>query len=103
MVIATRLLTVVLFLSLCGCAVTGSREVFTLCKIADVVTTKQALSRGAVEANPLMKAIGFNGYVALSAVLIYLVWQYEKEIGPEALTVVNGITCGAAVHNSRIP
>jgi hypothetical protein len=74
-----------------------------MCKVADVVTTKQALSRGAVEANPLMKAIGWNGYVAVSLLLIYLIWEYEKEIGKEPLTIVNAITCGAAVHNARIP
>lgn len=80
-------------------SVTGSRELAVGCQLADMATTVYALSHGAVEANPLMAALGVPGIIAVKLLLAYLLWVYHDDIGDTAMTVVNAITCGVAVHN----
>lgn len=94
-----RGLVIAALIVLQGCAVLSSRELFVACKTADVVTTKIALSKGYIEANPFMAQLGFGGFVALSALLILFIWNYSDDIGEVGMIAVNGVTCGTAIHN----
>lgn len=102
-----RAIILALSIALSGCATLSKPEVFTACKLADIVTTKQALGRGAIEANPIMDAIGFNGFALLSLALIWWVWEIHEEAGEEelpvesqaALTGLSVVTCAAAFNN----
>lgn len=100
-----RLAALILVVFLTGCATLSKPEVFTFCKVADLVTTKQALARGGVEANPLMKALGYNGFAVLSLALIWYVWTLPDEKTEEeqaALTALSVVTCAAAHNNTGV-
>lgn len=85
-----------------------SAESAGLCHAADGLTTAIAISKGAVEANPLMapfvSALGPWGFFAAKVALGY--WIYTKLKDSDTDPTVRGIIgahnlviCGAAVHN----
>lgn len=80
------------------------------CHVADGLTTAFAISKGAVEANPLMApvigALGPWGFLALKIAIGYWVYKKMKAIDADTDPTVRGIIgvhnliiCGAAVHN----
>ena len=82
----------------------SSAELAGLCHAADGLTTALAISKGAVEANPLMapivSAVGPWGFLALKLALGYWVYTKFKEMDePVAIGLHNLVICGAAVHN----
>lgn len=98
----TRLLSALLALWLTGCATLSNPNTFAACKTADIVTTKKALDRGAVEANPLMAGAGFNVFALLSLGLIWLMYDLPEEKGDfenAALAGLSIVTCSAAYNN----
>ena len=82
--------------------ITGGKEMAAACQLADGATTFYALTHGAVEVNPLIAWMGPWGIVALKITLAYLLWTYHDKVGDSAMTVVNVITCGAAVSNLSV-
>src|SRR3990167_8543918 len=91
-----------------GCAVLADKRVVAGCQLADGYTTKQALDRGAVEANPMLGNMGGRQIITLKAVIAALllwVMPETKDMGKgdrflySALSVLG---CGAAMHNSRV-
>lgn len=105
-----RLLLCALLLSLSGCAVLGSKEAAVACQIADGITTKVGMSKGAVETNALLKGLGGSGILAFKIGLAVLAWLYwdeftdhgKDEAAVGAVAVANVITCGAAASNLRV-
>ena len=91
-----------------GCAVLADKRVVAGCQLADGYTTKQALDRGAVEANPILGNMGGRQIMTLKAVIAaLLLW-----VMPETKDMSNGdrflysalsvLGCGAAMHNNRV-
>ena len=108
-----KLPALILILALTGCQsapikAVSSAELAGLCHAADGLTTALAISKGAVEANPLMapivSAVGPWGFLALKLALGYWVYTKFKEMELDKSTQVaigihNLVICGAAVHN----
>lgn len=99
-----RVAAALLAIWLTGCATLSHPNTFAACKTADIVTTKQALDRGGVEANPIMSGAGFNGFALLSLALIWLMYQLpppeEREpVANAALAGLSIVTCSAAYNN----
>lgn len=90
-----------------GCVSLGqvmeSKEMMAVCSGADVVTTGTALSKGAVEANPLarllMKPLGFIGYAGMMIGLTW--WLWERDRGLDNI-VVGGVRCAAVASNLKL-
>ena len=66
----------------------------------DVVSTKIALNRGAVELNPIFgqswtRILGLNGLII--AAILYFSVDIEKESSP--MVFASAVRCGAAAHN----
>ena len=105
------MLTLVALISLqgiTGCAVLADKRVVAGCQLADGYTTKQALDRGAVEANPILGNMGGRQIITLKAVIAALllwVMPETKDMGKgdkflySALSVLG---CGAAMHNNQV-
>jgi len=93
----------VVSLSLQGCAVLSSKEMVVGCQVADVVTTKIALSHGAVEANPIVAGVfnhaGWPAFILIK-VIVTLVLLEIREDNKEVVAAANVITCGAAINNA---
>ena len=76
------------------------------CQAADTVTTVQGLERGAREVNPIVAGIiaagGITAFVATKVGVTLIVLHYHSEISSGILATANVLTCGVAVHNSRV-
>jgi hypothetical protein len=77
-------------------------------QVMDIVSTRKAISAGAVEANPLMKKGGMAGTVAIKAASgIGMVFVSEKmwkkhRVGAIALmAAMNGVSAAVVSHNNR--
>jgi uncharacterized protein YceK len=104
----TRTLAILtLAVALSGCAtiqqVASSRETFVACQVLDTVTTIAAVSRGAVELNPIMAALLKRGYIPFIAAKFAAVWVvYQVTMTPNMMTVVNVISCAPGIHNATL-
>lgn len=109
-----RLIALALVVALSGCqslrAVTSAESAMA-CHVADGLTTAFAISKGAVEANPLMAplvgALGPWGFFALKVAIGYWVYTKMKDVDTDPtvqgfIGVHNLIICGAAVHNVSV-
>ncbi len=80
-------------------------DVFAACKVADLITTKIAFAKGAVEGNALIVGLSggtFAGAVLVGVAAISLVYWMQHHYGQEVTTGINiasAITCGVAGHN----
>jgi hypothetical protein len=77
-------------------------DVFAACKVADLVTTKLAFARGAVEGNALLAGMSFTGIALVGVAAIGVVYWLQNHYGDQASTGINiasAITCGVAGHN----
>jgi uncharacterized protein YceK len=103
-------LTIIFSLMFSGCAsmvnTLGKPEAFVACKAADLVTTKIAFSKGAVEANPLLAAayakFGWAGMIGVSGLFIWGIYKLYEHYGEDAapgIAVATALTCGVAGHN----
>ena len=94
-------LILALVILLSGCATLESKDAAVACQAADVITTKVALTNGAVEANPLMKGVvsNFTMFLLVKGALTW--WITRDETPPEARVAANVITCGVAANNLR--
>ena len=97
-----------LVLLLQGCAVLADRRVAAGCQLADGVTTKQALDRGAVEGNPFFDSMSgsqiFTLKVFIASLILWAFPDYERmsdtqKVAAGALSIIG---CGAAVHNNQV-
>lgn len=80
-------------------------DVFAACKVADLVTTKLAFAKGAVEGNALLAGMSFTGIALVGVAVIGLVYWIENYYGEKAHTGINiasSITCGVAGHNLTV-
>ena len=97
-----------LVLLLQGCAVLADKRVAAGCQLADGITTKQALDRGAVEGNPLLGSMSGSQILTLKVFIAGLImWafpDYERMSDTEKVAVgaLSVIGCGAAMHNSQV-
>ena len=101
------LLVIVLLTGCQSAPIKGGAELAGMCHVADGLTTAIAISKGAVEANPLMapivSAVGPWGFLALKLALGYWVYTKFKEMDePVAIGIHNLVICGAAVHNVTV-
>ena len=102
----TRILVLLLLLQ--GCAVLADKRVAAGCQVADGFTTKQALDRGAVEANPFLKNMDGNQIVTLKVLIAGLIlWAFPRyEEMSDTQKVMTGalsiVGCGAAIHNNGV-
>lgn len=104
----TTILTGILAALVSGCAVVGDKRVAAGCQLADGITTKQALARGAVEQNPFFQNASGNSILAVKVViaglLLWLMPPYEdmsdnQKLIAGALTITG---CAAAVNNHGV-
>lgn len=93
------LLAVLIFLA--GCAVTGSKTATVACQAADAYTTVRVLDEGGVEKNPFLPQ-SKGGIILVKFVITALLLAFHDDISKEAHTAINAITCGVAVHNTRV-
>lgn len=80
----------------------NAADMFAACKVADLVTTKLAFARGAVEGNALLAGMSFTGIALVGVAAIGLVYWIHNHYGEQAETGINiasAITCGVAVNN----
>ena len=77
----------------------------------DIYTTSQSLSRGAVEANPGMKAVAGNAWAstavkaATTAGSIYFIeraWKQNRKGAVILATVINAATAAVVAHNTQV-
>jgi hypothetical protein len=77
----------------------------------DIYTTSSALSRGAVEANPGMKAVAGNAWAstavkaAATAGSIYFIeraWKQNRKGAVILATVINAATAAVVAHNTQV-
>ena len=102
----TRILVLLLLLQ--GCAVLADKRVAAGCQLADGITTKQALDRGAVEGNPLLGSMSGSQILTLkvfiSGLILWAFPDYEsmsdtQKVAVGALSIVG---CGAAINNNKV-
>lgn len=99
---------VLLAATVSGCAVLADKRTAAACQVADGVTTKQALDRGAVEANPVLGGMSGNRILNLkilfAALLLYVLPERETASGFErfAIGTLSVVGCGAAIHNHGV-
>lgn len=76
----------------------------------DIYTTSAAISRGAVEANPAMKAVAGNAWAstavkaAATAGSIYFIeraWKQNRKGAVILATVINAATAAVVAHNTQ--
>lgn len=78
--------------------------------VADLVTTKQAFDRGAVEKNPVLSGRGFGEIVAVKAVSVFvaslMVHRLQAQGHPRAARIAawfdGGVGFTVAIHNARV-
>jgi len=103
-----RAMLLVAVFAIQGCAILADKRAVAGCQLADGYTSKQALDRGAVEANPILGNMGGRQIMTLKAVIAaLLLW-----VMPETKDMSNGdrflysalsvLGCGAAMHNNRV-
>lgn len=71
----------------------------------DVHSTRLALRRGAVEANPLLKAVARSTWalgLVLAGVCAFAIWVIDTYVRPTAPTVAGVILAGLAVYRGYI-
>lgn len=77
----------------------------------DIYTTKSAMSRGAIEANPGMKAVAGNAWAstavkaAATAGSIYFIeraWKQNRKGAVILATVINAATAAVVAHNTQV-
>ena len=91
-----------------GCAVIADKRMTAGCQLADGITTKQALDRGAVETNPFLKNMDGNQILTLKVLVAGLIlWafpSYEQMSDTQkfAAGALSVIGCGAAIHNNGV-
>jgi uncharacterized protein DUF5658 len=77
----------------------------------DIYSTKSAMSRGAVEANPGMKAVAGNAWAstavkaAATAGSIYFIeraWKQNRKGAVVLATVINAATAAVVAHNTQV-
>ena len=97
-----------LLIATAGCSVLADKRTVAGCQLADGYTTKRALDRGAVEANPILSGASGDSIMVLkaafAALLLYVMPETENMDKGEkflysALTVIG---CGAAAHNNQV-
>lgn len=78
--------------------------------VLDVVSTRAAIERGAVERNPLMKdaigdnamSIGIKSATTIATILaIDKIGQRNRKAGIVAAVIANGVTAAIVAHNMR--
>jgi hypothetical protein len=79
-------------------AVTGSKEVFAACEVADILTTWKALALGATE----MSAFPFGLLVLLHAGVVWVRYHYDDQIDKGGGTVVNILACLPLINNIQV-
>lgn len=95
-----RLLIIALALATIGCASSGAGKALNVGVIgaaaADVVTTQQAIGRGAVEANPLMGPQAWR-QVAVKSAGVGVVWAGAQRLEQRGHPVWAQVVRGAAM------
>jgi hypothetical protein len=85
---------------------------FGALQVLDVYSTRRAIARGAVEANPVMKGLAGNAAAMLAvkgaatAVSIYCAekaWKRHRKAAIVLMLVLNGATAAVAAHNLHQP
>jgi len=66
---------------------------------ADLATTLVALSAGAVEANPLMAALGPAGFVAAKLAVMTYLWHKRRTLSERETNVMNGLNMAVVANN----
>ena len=103
-----RAFTMLLLIATAGCSVLADKRTVAGCQLADGYTTKRALDRGAVEANPILSGASGDAIMAIKALFAaVLLWAMpgteDMDKGEKflygALSVVG---CGAALHNNQV-
>lgn len=91
-----------------GCAVIGDKRTAAGCQLADGITTKQAMDRGATESNPFLSSASGSQILAfkalISGLIIYFGKPYEEASPTERVLMgaLSIIGCGAAIHNQQV-
>ena len=91
-----------------GCAATASKYTVATCQLADGYTTKRALDRGAMEANPFLSDFHGSQIMGLKIIFAALaLWLMpdtkDMNKGEKFLyTSLNVVTCGVAMHNNQV-
>jgi hypothetical protein len=91
-----------------GCAVLADRRTVAACKMADSVTTYDALNHGAVETNPFLSDAKPAAHLAIGALFAWLFMkilpEYKDMTKGERMIAGAGsvLFCGAAINNYNV-
>ena len=102
----SRALALLAVVALSGCGTLASRGAVVGCQAADTATTLHALSLGAKERNPIVRALletfGAQGFVAAKIGVTLLVLHSYPALSMDLLATIDGITCAAAANNAVV-
>ena len=95
-------------IALSGCSVLADKRTVAACQVADGVSTKVAMDRGAQEKNPLLEGMEGNQILALKVAIgafLYWIMPEVKDMSKTEKAVyatVSVIGCGAAINNAGV-